>query len=145
VLAEEVMPGPEPDKEKLEKLWAECVGEEGYFAKHGVQAPKFNISMNSLGRYSKQKYPELPSFLKAATMTPIAKFLADRTYVLDDGSDYAKLRRINAWGLAEYCHLVDTLEPWLTQDHGDLIKPRSSRRGTTCPLTYRSVHQLGEL
>ena len=34
----------------------------------------------------------------------------------DDGSDDSKLRKLNSWAFAEYFHLVDSCDIWLSED-----------------------------
>ena len=58
-------------------------------------------------------YPCMSSFVKAATIKVILAFLADKTWN-DSSSEEARVRSTCVWAVANFLHILDTSEFWLT-------------------------------
>ena len=72
--------------------------------------------MKTLGRPTKQDFPEFSSTFKAAHVKVLLHYVADKTYQLCTGSERSRLRTINAWGVADYLHVNDEGRRWLTDE-----------------------------
>ena len=97
-----------------------------------ISKVRHKLSLRAIGRPDRNTYPELASYFKAVNTKVLCMFLAEEAEHLDGGSERDNHRTACMWSLAEFTHVLDHAERFLTDEE----IARAQRAGKLYLLSY---------